>query len=325
MTFLRPVARELVHRSSVAEVFITDGVPVGDDRFVVAAQWPRDHALYHPDENGLSDPLLFAETLRQGMVYLAHQHCGIPLGRRFVFRDLDFEVTDPASLRVSGTPQSVLLEGTWSWVGGTGRGGRAEARLDVTLVADGRTCGRGSACMLMIDERRYNLLRRMAPSGTTEEAGAPPAPRAVVAPYRVGRLRWRDCVLERGDAPDDWVLRVDRNHAVLFDHPTDHIPLMVQLEGIRQLGHLAVHEAHDGRFAELSFALTRATVECLAFGEFQQPVRLVVEERSPAGPRDAEPYRLRIAAVQGDTVLTRAETTWECVGARVVTAAPAAW
>lgn len=111
---------------------------------------------------------------------------------------------------------------------------------------------------------------------------------------------------------------------MLFDHPTDHIPLMVTLEGFRQLGHLVVHEARDTACTGQIFALARATVQCLAFGEFDRPTRLVIEERAPgAGPR--EPFRLRLAAVQGGTVLARARTEWTCVGTREATAVPAFW
>ncbi|MFE9775092.1 ScbA/BarX family gamma-butyrolactone biosynthesis protein [Streptomyces sp. NPDC005931] len=315
--------RELVHRSSIAEVFITDGLRVDQDEFVVAAQWPRDHALYHPDENRLSDPMLFAETLRQGMGYVAHRYRGFRLGTAFIVRELGFEITDHAPLRVEGVPLAAVLEGRWAW-DGTGPRGRAGARMDFGLTVNGRACGRGSASMLMLDERRYGLLRRLtgevAPGG--HAGGRGDASR--VPPHRVGRLRWRDCVLEQGDGADDWLLHVDRGHAVLFDHPTDHIPLMVLMEGFRQLGHLTVHEAHGEPFADLSFALSGVTVQCHAFGEFHRPTRLVVEEREP-GATPQEAFRLRIAAVQDDTVLARAETTWACVGTRAATAALAAW
>lgn len=327
LSFARPVTRELVHRSSVAEVFVTDGARAGDREFVVAAQWPRDHALYHPDENGLSDPLLFAETLRQGMVYVAHRHCGVPLGRRFIGRDIDFEITDPAALRVEGVPLSVFLVGEWTWDGDDARG-RSGARMDFRLVVGGRACGWGTISMLMVDERRYRLLRRLgggasdAPATLPARTAASGAPRT--PPHRVGRLRWRDCVLEEAARTDEWRLRVDRDHAVLFDHPTDHIPMMVMLEGFRQLGHLKVHEACDGPFADLSFALARTTVQCLAFGEFDRPTRLVVDECA-SGARPQETFQLSVSAVQGDTVLARARTAWACVGTRPAAAVPASW
>ncbi|MGY1502787.1 ScbA/BarX family gamma-butyrolactone biosynthesis protein [Streptomyces sp. QTS52] len=315
------MTRELVHRSSVSEVFVTDGLHTGGAEFVVAAQWPRDHALYHPDENGRYDPLLFAETLRQAHFYAAHTFFGVPLGHRFVGQDLSFEITDPAALRVGAAPLAVLLDGTWEWQGGT-PARRAGARMDVSLVVDGRVCGRGHARGLIVDERRYGLLRRRA----AEAAGVGEAPvghgpeavadTALVPPHRVGRQRRKDCVLERvaTGAPDrQWRLRSDQDHAILFDHPTDHVPLMVMLEGFRQLGHLTVHESAQGAAAGEEFVLSGLALDCAAFGELGAPVQLAVVEDVPDPLRDGG-RRLRFEAEQGGKRLAVAETLWWNVG-----------
>lgn len=315
LTFLRPVPRELVHRSSIAEVFVTDGCRTSDSRFSVAAQWPRDHALYHPDEQGLSDPMLFAETLRQALLYVAHEYCEVPLGHRFVGRDLSFDITDPAALRIVGVPVPVVLEAEWTWEGGRPRG----ARLDVRLLVGGKSCGTGTIRVFVMDDRRYGLLRRMAWGGD-----APPVPvRAagedsaapLVPPRRVGRLRWKDCVLERCWPGGDWQLRLDRDHAVLFDHPTDHVPLMVLMEGFRQLGHLCVHERVEEPLGDRAYALVGAQVECAAFAELDAPIRLLVEQSVP-GATAADAFRLRVAALQGDTLLARTDMEWAGVGPR---------
>ncbi|MFD0430835.1 AfsA-related hotdog domain-containing protein [Streptomyces zhihengii] len=116
-----------MHRTAVAEVFVTDGVRTGTNTFSVAAQWPRDHALYHPDENGLADPLLCAETLRQAYFYGAHTYFGVPLGSRFIGQDVSFDITDLAALR-SGAyrrPWSCAGRGRRSATGGDGRPGPA--------------------------------------------------------------------------------------------------------------------------------------------------------------------------------------------------------
>ncbi|MBM7171633.1 gamma-butyrolactone biosynthesis protein [Streptomyces sp. G44] len=313
LTFLRPVARELVHRSSIAEVFVTDGCRTSGSRFSVAAQWPRDHALYHPDEQGLSDPMLFAETIRQAMLYVAHEYCEVPLGHRFVGRDLSFDITDPAALRITGVPVPVILEAEWTWEEGRPRG----ARLDVRLLAAGKPCGTGTIRVFVMDDRRYGLLRRMAWGGD-----APPvlavdvgAAAPLVPPRRVGRLRWKDCVLERCWPDGDWRLRLDRDHAVLFDHPTDHVPLMVLMEGFRQLGHLCVHEQVGEALDDRAYALVGAQVECAAFAELDTPIRLLVEQSVP-GATAADAFRLRVAALQGDTLLARADMAWAGVGRR---------
>jgi len=338
LRFLQPVTRELVHRSSVSEVFVTDGLRTGDSTFVIAAQWPRDHALYHPDENGLNDPLLFVETLRQAHFYAAHTFFDVPLGHHFVGQDISFEITDHAALRVGGAPLSVLLDGTWEWQGGT-PARRAGARMNVSLVVDGRVCGRGHARGLIVDDRRYGLLRKRAAEAAAAASGAvvgagvaegvavpapvPVADVEVVPPHRVGRQRWRDCVLEReaqgrevqGRPDRGWRLRIDRDHAVLFDHPTDHIPLMVMLEGFRQLGHLTVHETAQGAPLDGAFVLAALALDCAAFGELGAPVHLTAVDNTPDTVRDGS-RRLLVEAHQGGTRLAVADTAWRSVGRR---------
>ncbi|QNP65984.1 ScbA/BarX family gamma-butyrolactone biosynthesis protein [Streptomyces genisteinicus] len=318
LSFLQPVTRELVHRTAVAEVFVTDGVRTGANTFSVAAQWPRDHALYHPDENGLNDPLLCAETLRQAYFFGAHTYFGVPLGSRFIGQDVSFEITDPAALRVGAVPAAVVLHGTWTEEHDR-RGRRAGARLDVTFTVDGRPCGRGHTRGLMVDDRRYGLLR-----GRPATAEGAVSPRSVpdartVGPGRVGRLRWKDCVLQRDRFGRRWGLRVDRDHAVLFDHPTDHVPLMVMLEGFRQFGHLTVHEAPRNADAGRAFALAALSLDCAAFGELGEEIVLELDELSPDG------CTLLVAARQGEKLLARAGMTWTCVGSRAPRLGLASW
>ncbi|MFE4871237.1 ScbA/BarX family gamma-butyrolactone biosynthesis protein [Streptomyces sp. NPDC056682] len=303
LSFQQPVPRRLVHRAAVAEVLLTDSVRLGEHRFLVAAQWPRDHALHNPDAAGRTDPLLFAETIRQMFVYLPHTYFGIPLTHRFIGDGLSFDFEDAAPLKVGAAPLDVVLEAEWTWVGNRPPN-RYGMRLDVVLTIDGQVYGRGRISGIAVDERRYSLLRR-------RDAGACPAgdgdavERTAVAPAAVGRLRGKDCVLERGVRDSSWWLRVDTDHAIFFDHPSDHVPLMVAMEGARQLGHLLVHDGGPGA----PLVLVSAQVECLAFGELDVPTELVVEEADePTG--DPALRRLRISSYQNGRPFVSITTLW---------------
>lgn len=305
LDFQQTVARRLVHRAAVAEVFVTDAVVLGEDHFLIGSQWPRDHTLYHPDVHGRSDPLLFAETIRQALVYLAHWHYGVPLSHRFVGYDMDFEITDPGAMCVGGRPLPVELDARWQW---TDRRPprRYGARLEVTLSVGGRSCGRGSLRVVALDERSYRIIRGRI--GGAESAAVPPEePSLRLAPGLVGRLRNKDSVLALGSSAAEWLLRPDLDHAVLFDHPTDHLPLMVLLEGFRQLGHLMTHPAP--RPGGPALTLVSAAVDCLAFGEVGVPTRLVVREDVTAVDPWAE-RRLSLDAVQDDTVIASCASVW---------------
>lgn len=308
--FQQPVPRHMVHRAAMAEVFVTDAVRDGEDTFLVAAQWPRDHALYYPDDNGYHDPLLFAETIRQALVYLAHQCYGVPLTHRFVGRTMNFEITDPQLLRTGAAPMPVVLEATWVWVDNRPPK-RYGMRLDVVLTVGGRPCGRGSLQVVAIDDKRYGLLRRRCtqPLSQIPEQRQPPRAERVAAD-RVGRLRAKDSVLGSNAGGRSWPLRLDLDHAILFDHPTDHIPLMALLEGFRQLGHLLSHEAGAGQGrAAARRTLTAASVQCRAFAELDEPTSLVVADAAlPADPgRAAE---LSVDAVQCGVPVATVAMRW---------------
>jgi hypothetical protein len=242
LTFPQPVPSHLVHRAAMAEVFVTDALPVGDDRFPVAARWPRDHSLHHPDRLGFSDPLLVAATLRQASLYLAHRWYGVPLGHRFIGFGLSIEVTDHTAPRIGRTLPPVILDAAWHR--SEERSRRSEVRLDVALGIVGREFGRGSLRFAAVDERRYPLLRhRGAPSVTAPEEAAHPLSERVPA-RRVGRLRANDSVLERSSRGRR--MWAGRDHAILFDHPVDHMPLAAQLKGAHRPGHMLTAEDRPG-------------------------------------------------------------------------------
>ncbi|MER7775493.1 ScbA/BarX family gamma-butyrolactone biosynthesis protein [Streptomyces sp. NPDC096191] len=331
LTFEQTIPRKMVHRAAVAEVFVTDAVSLGDDRFLVGAQWPRDHALYHPDEGGRSDPLLVAETIRQALVFLGHWHYGVPLTHRFVGRDMDFEITDADTLRVGDQPLSVVLDARWRWVDSrpTQRFGMC---LEVVLSIGGKECGRGSLQVIAVDDRRYELLRRRshASAPVADPSSALVATRrdpGSLDPSLVGRLRAKGSVIVAGASPGQWRLRLDLDHAILFDHPTDHVPLMVILEGVRQLGYVLVGRQGEALgHRRTSPVLASLAIDCLAFAELHEPVHLVVLEdvreagadRAGAGPSPADQpptdgscrRRLRIQAVQGGRAVAVTESTW---------------
>jgi hypothetical protein len=82
-----------VHKSATAEVLLTDAAHLGDDRFVVAAVWHRDHFLGHRGAPA-SDPVLLAETARQAAIHLSHRFHDIPEGRPFVLDEVAVELDE---------------------------------------------------------------------------------------------------------------------------------------------------------------------------------------------------------------------------------------
>ncbi|WP_158771636.1 AfsA-related hotdog domain-containing protein [Streptomyces sp. NRRL S-340] len=97
----RLVPRPLVHKTSSAEVLLTDAVRLDDDRFAVGARWPADHRLYRRSEDGESDPFFLIETVRQALIHVSHRFYDVPVDHPSVLRETS--VSSPPS-RGSRTP-----------------------------------------------------------------------------------------------------------------------------------------------------------------------------------------------------------------------------
>ncbi|OLR89610.1 hypothetical protein BJP25_05470 [Actinokineospora bangkokensis] len=224
--FDRTIPRALVHRAAVSEVLVTDLEDTGADTFLVAAQWPRDHGFYRL-RTGDHDPVLFAETLRQATLLVAHQGYGVPLDWKFLTHSKSYRVRGDR-LAVGPRPADVLLVVRCRDVKRTPRGVRGMV-LEVDGYRGREWIGSGSVTWSCVAPAGYARLRGAA-LAQPAAAGLP----VPVPSWSVGRDRDHDVALGRSTGPRTWPLRVDRDHAVLFDHPVDHVPGMVLLEAARQ-------------------------------------------------------------------------------------------
>ena len=254
-----------MHRAAITEVFLTDWQDAGDGLYVVGAQWPRSHGFYCPLD-GSKDPLLLGEILRQAAILIAHEAFLVPSGHHFVMWDFGFQV-DPAYLSAESTPTNVIVlvrcvDVRWR---SDERQELAGMRCEFTVCKDGLVLGTGTGSYHCVCPQRYARLRRSRTAATPQPAARP------VAGDLVGRDRPADVVLAPADLPGTWLLRVDPEHPIFFEHPTDHIPGMALLEAMRQaarcLGFPArmlptgVH-ASFSRFVEFdSPCLVRAVVQ----------------------------------------------------------------
>lgn len=94
LSWSRTVERELVHRTSVAEVLLTDVRPTDTPHvFLAAASWPRAHATFPRDGSQRHSPLILVETLRQLGLYIPLRFYAVPEVFRAVITDLFFHLS----------------------------------------------------------------------------------------------------------------------------------------------------------------------------------------------------------------------------------------
>ncbi|MEV0742602.1 ScbA/BarX family gamma-butyrolactone biosynthesis protein [Streptomyces sp. NPDC050549] len=266
----RSVPRNLVHRKSIAEVLLTDGHALGDGRYLLAAQWSRSHTTFRPGSGDRHDPLLIAETLRQGCLYLCQRFLEVPGTSRSVIKTIGFRL-DPATepvvgygatdvtcrarvydvRRVEGLPHPVALSLRLELAAGDAEFGSAEGRARI-LAEDEYRGLRGARSGVL--PAPGEDIRRLPP--TDVSAAAPGG--VMVARDGTGSLR---------------VAPADLRHPLFFDHPSDHIPGMVLLEAARQAACLTSGDT-SGRLTGCRMTASRFTdwdppayVACEPMGE----------------------------------------------------------
>ncbi|WP_433889486.1 ScbA/BarX family gamma-butyrolactone biosynthesis protein [Streptomyces sp. CA-111067] len=225
------VARRYVHKAAMAEVLLTGWQQLpAPDAFVVTAQWPRAHSFYSAHQ-GLHDPLLLVETVRQSMPLLSHVAYDVPFGHHLVWNGISFRV-DPEALRIREVCAEVTLHITCHEVRYR-RGQLSSLGMTIRAERDGEPLGVADAGFTSVAPAIYNRLRAGNTDALPAMARAVPPPPAIPA-AQVARYREQDVVLASTDTPNRWQLRADTTHPVIFDHPVDHVPGMLLLEAARQ-------------------------------------------------------------------------------------------
>ncbi|WAL67971.1 ScbA/BarX family gamma-butyrolactone biosynthesis protein [Amycolatopsis cynarae] len=240
--FQQTIPRSFVHRAAVSEVFVTDLNILGEGRAEIGAQWPRRHSFFGPRTPSSHDPMLCAETFRQAGLLIAHQVYGIPLGHSFLSDHKTYSV-DAAGLGTVGRPVDVVLQASAHDIQYRGKN-VAGMRLDFECFRDGHRIGSASERWRCVSSAVYRRVRGDHFAATPFQARARPT----VAPALVGRERAEDVLLAAASsetaAAATFSLQFDPDHAVLFDHPVDHVPGMVLMEAARQAALLAVGDPH---------------------------------------------------------------------------------
>ncbi|MFF4324676.1 ScbA/BarX family gamma-butyrolactone biosynthesis protein [Streptomyces sp. NPDC001568] len=224
------VPREYVHRSAIAEVFLTGYERLGDEVFRVTAQWPRAHSFFTTSDGLSHDPVQAAETIRQSALLLAHAEYGVPLTHNALVWSLGFK-TEPSELLIGANPSDlelIVVCRDFAW-----QGNRFSGFIEVTVRRGNRVAATGTGLFSCVSPAVYRRLRGTYAAASSSSLWDVPRPAPIPA-ASAGRVFPTDVVLSPGDRPGRWLLNPHFGHPVLFEHPNDHQPGMVLIEAARQ-------------------------------------------------------------------------------------------
>jgi 2-oxo-3-(phosphooxy)propyl 3-oxoalkanoate synthase len=300
LSYAATVPRQLVHRSAICEVFLTDSRRLGEGEFLLAAQLPRVHSYFsdHLSRISVYDPLLIMECCRQASVYIAHQYCDAPTDHKFILNESEITVTDLAALAVGRRPGHAVLraevisrkhrEGVLVGFG-----------LRISVSVDDRAAAAVDIAIQWMPPEAWDRLRARGRAALELGPVTPGEVTGRLRPDRVARLAERNVVLADAVIAGAEVvteLAIDHGHPGLFDHPLDHVPGMLLFEALRQTALVTAHELLG--LSPTVLFLTGCAARFTRFGEFELPVRCRAVLSGAAAP-----FGVEITVSQGEDLI----------------------
>jgi 2-oxo-3-(phosphooxy)propyl 3-oxoalkanoate synthase len=235
--YSQTIARELVHKRSIAEVLITS-VTTTPATWICQAQLPRRHS-FHTDTTGAQgayhDPLLVLEAFRQACVAASHASYDVPLDARYTVRYYELSILDLATLKCGSQVLDLELNIDVRNEFRRGRGLQGPVHgLDVAAVVthEGTKVMELSGAFGWMSLAKWEAFR----GGASWDAGPQASP---ADPQIVSRTRPENVVIGEpvplGGGAASAPIVVDVSHPTIFDHPLDHLPGGLMIEACRQL------------------------------------------------------------------------------------------
>ncbi|GAB2668323.1 ScbA/BarX family gamma-butyrolactone biosynthesis protein [Gordonia jinhuaensis] len=269
-------ARELVHRASDNEVFVTPPEYRGDRLHANWALMPHSANAYYYDglDDPQHDPIFLAELMRQAAMSGAHEFTGVPtdIAMFFIEMSLTNHPRIPTSTTSAESNPRMRIETSLDDIRYNRARDPRRIKYSQTASIDGDLCASTEVIVQGARRSKYQDLRTYQRDGV-------PAPRtsslprrptnAAAPPSMVGRHNTANVVLrdlESHSGRTTAALSPDYHNTSLFDHDYDHIPGMVLLEAARQI----THAAEDGAAPPLR----RFHSTFHSFAELDRPLRI---------------------------------------------------
>jgi 3-hydroxymyristoyl/3-hydroxydecanoyl-(acyl carrier protein) dehydratase len=242
------VPRSLVHKRSHENVLLTETRAAGDDRFLCAGRIPTAHRFFNDaGRTPQRDILFYTELGRQASLAISHVFLEVSQDDVFIFEGSEAAVTDVAWTNATLLSQdAVAVEVRVRETARRRNGALSRVVADHLMCIDGQPVFYGTGAWTVQPAALFQRLRRT--SATRSAASA-----AGLVPSELGRsvarLRPVDNVVISAPEPapgrraSTASLVVDDRHPYFFDHPCDHVPGMLLLEGCAQLAVAASAEA----------------------------------------------------------------------------------
>jgi hypothetical protein len=243
LSFEQTVPRSLVHKRSLENVLLTEVGAYGEDRFYCAGRVPSLHRFFNDaGRSPHTDILFFTELGRQASLAVCHSFLGVSYDDVFIFEGSEATLGPGAwTAALQPSSESVLVEIHARDITRRRNGAVSRVLADHVMWIGGEQVFFGTGAWTIHPAAIFQRLRRGSASASSGAGDAQkPLAREATTRARLPRARGENVVISsprRDETDGAWTasLIVDPAHSYFFDHPCDHVPGMLLLEGCAQL------------------------------------------------------------------------------------------
>lgn len=220
------VLRSFVHKRSHDNVLLTGISQYTIDRFICTGRLPIDHRFFNsPGRMPSRDILFYTEVGRQASIALSHAFLDVPTDDVFIFEGSHATITEPAWRAGQGALDPVVMDITIREIRRRKNNAVSRVVADHRMSLAGELVFFGTGAWTVQAAALFRRLRGASAIG--------PA----IAPLWFTRRPSTDVITEPTRINGSFAasLIVDETHPYFFDHPCDHVPGMLLLEGCAQL------------------------------------------------------------------------------------------
>jgi hypothetical protein len=232
--------RTLAHKRFPENALLTDIRACAENHFLCAGRIPIEHRFFN-DRGRVpcQDILFYTEVGRQASLAVTHAFLDVSLDDVFIFEHSEAAVTD-AIWRVSrhSSPDSVAIEIKVRETVRRKNNVVSRVIADHLMFVDDEPVFQGTGTWTIQSAALFKRLRRTS-EASSETAVANAEHPDPLAPYPSNVVISTPEQLADGTGITASLI-VDRTHPYFFDHPCDHVPGMLLLEGCAQLAQSAV-------------------------------------------------------------------------------------
>ena len=309
------VPRSWVHKRSIENVLVTEIRAAGENRFLCAGRIPTAHGFFNGrGRTPRTDILFYTELGRQASLAISHAFLGVTSEDAFIFEGSEAAMTAAAW---RATPEAagdlVLVEVSVRDATRRRNSALSRAVAEHVMWIGGDVVFRGTGAWTVQPAALYQRLRRGAAArSATQDAADAHGPSAFPLPEYPGNRVISP--IDREDGRVTATLIVDERHPYFFDHPCDHVPGMLLLEGCAQIARATIAAA--GSSSSTVPGVAGYDVNFAQFVECGLPAALTAEV-TDSGSADAaflSRSSVQVTIVQRETV---AGTTTMRLGAGI--------